>query len=114
MLEVMKETGFKGDCPAFLAFLRSDPRFYAKTPQELLDKSAWVAKEVDGQMAKFFGHLPRSRFAIVPVPADIAPYYPSGRGGADAYLVNTYHLPPRRPEARRVGNEWVSTLMFRW
>jgi uncharacterized protein (DUF885 family) len=95
MLEVMKDTGFKGDFPAFLAFLRSDPRFYAKTPQELLDKSAWVAKEVDGQMAKFFGHLPRSRFAIVPVPADIAPYYTSGRGGADAYLVNTYDLPSR-------------------
>jgi len=95
MLEVMKETGFKGDFPAFLAFLRSDPQFYAKTPQELLDKSAWVAKEVDGQMAKFFGHLPRSRFAIVPVPADIAPYYTSGRGGADAYLVNTYDLPSR-------------------
>src|SRR3546814_2305958 len=46
MLEVMKETGFKGDFPAFLAFLRSDPQFYAKTPQELLDKSAWVAKEI--------------------------------------------------------------------
>ncbi|WP_449424201.1 DUF885 domain-containing protein, partial [Rhodanobacter lindaniclasticus] len=66
MLEVMKETGFKGGFPAFLAFLRSDPQFYAKTPQELLDKSAWVAKEVDGKMAKFFGHLPRARFTIVP------------------------------------------------
>ncbi|HET6632621.1 MAG TPA: DUF885 family protein [Rhodanobacteraceae bacterium] len=95
MLEVMKQTGFKGDFPAFLHYLRTDPKFYAKTPQELLDKTAWVTKEVDGQMAKFFGHLPRSRFTIVPVPAGIAPYYTSGRGGAREYLVNTYDLKSR-------------------
>jgi uncharacterized protein (DUF885 family) len=95
MLKVMRDTDFKGDFPAFLAFLRNDPQFYAKTPQELLDKSAWVAKEVDGQMSKFFGHLPRARFTIEPVPADIAPYYTSGRGGPDVYLVNTYDLKSR-------------------
>jgi uncharacterized protein (DUF885 family) len=95
MLEVMQQTGFKGSFAEFLHFLRTDPRFYAKTPQELLDKTAWVAKEVDGQMSKFFGHLPRERFAIVPVPADIAPYYTSGRGGAGEYLVNTYDLKSR-------------------
>lgn len=95
MLAVMKQTGFKGSFADFLHYLRTDPRFYAKTPQELLDKTAWVAKEVDGQMSRFFGHLPRKRFTIVPVPADIAPYYTSGRGGADAYLVNTYDLKSR-------------------
>ncbi|MEO6799704.1 MAG: DUF885 family protein [Rhodanobacter sp.] len=95
MLMVMKESGFQGDFPAFLAFLRNDPQFYAKSAQELLDKSAWVAKEVDGQMSKFFGHLPRARFTIKPVPADIAPYYTSGRGGPDVYLVNTYDLKSR-------------------
>lgn len=95
MLEVMKESGFTGDFPAFLQYLRTDPRFYAKTPEELLMRSAWVAKEVDGQLSRLFGHLPRQRFTIVPVPADIAPYYTSGRGGADEYLVNTYDLPSR-------------------
>jgi uncharacterized protein (DUF885 family) len=95
MLEVMAETGFKGSFAQFLQFLRSDPQFYAKTPEELLMRSAWVAKQVDGQMARYFGHLPRARFTIVPVPADIAPYYTSGRGGADEYLVNTYDLPSR-------------------
>jgi len=95
MLDVMKQTGFKGSFAEFLQFLRTDPQFYAKTPQELLYKTAWVAKEVDGQMSKFFDHLPRERFTIVPVPADIAPYYTSGRGGADEYLVNTYDLKSR-------------------
>lgn len=95
MLEVMKETDFKGDFPAFLDFLRTDPQFYAKTPDELLMRTAWVAKQVDAQLGKYFGLLPRQRFAIKPVPADIAPYYTSGRGGADVYLVNTYDLPSR-------------------
>ena len=95
MLEVMHQTGFKGSFAEFLHFLRTDPQFYAKTPQSLLDQTAWVAKEVDGQLGKFFGHLPRSRFTIEPVPDAIAPYYTSGRGGPDVYLVNTYDLPSR-------------------
>lgn len=95
MLTVMQASGFKGSFPAFLQFLRSDPQFYARTPQELLDRTAWVAKEVDGQLSKFFDHLPRERFTIKPVPADIAPYYTSGRGGPDVYLVNTYDLKSR-------------------
>lgn len=95
MLQVMQQTDFKGSFADFLHFLRTDPQFYAKTPEELLDKTAWVAKEVDGKVGKFFGHLPRERFTIEPVPDDIAPYYTSGRGGPDVYLVNTYDLASR-------------------
>ncbi|HEY0197356.1 MAG TPA: DUF885 family protein [Rhodanobacter sp.] len=95
MLDTMRDSGFKGDFPQFLQFLRSDPQFYAKTADELLMRSAWVAKEVDGQVSHYFGHLPRERFTIEPVPDAIAPYYTSGRGGPDVYLVNTYDLPSR-------------------
>ncbi|MGN6374921.1 MAG: DUF885 domain-containing protein [Sphingomonas sp.] len=96
MLQTMKDAKFQGTFPQFLAFLRSDPQFYAKTPEELLKDAAWVAKEFDGVADKWFGHLPRRRFAIVPVPADIAPYYTGGRGGPGIYLVNTYDLPARK------------------
>ena len=95
MLDTMKATGFKGDFPAFLHYLRSDPRFYAKTPQELLMRAAWIAKTFDGKASQYFGYLPRQRFAIKPVPPDIAPFYTSGRGGPGVYLVNTYDLPSR-------------------
>ena len=95
MLAVMTEVGFKGDFPAFLAYLRSDPIFYATTPQALLDRAAWTAKRFDGVAGDWFGHLPRQRFGIVPVPDDIAPYYTSGRGGPGVYLVNTYDLKSR-------------------
>ena len=95
MLDVMHQTGFKGDFPAFLHYLRTDPKFYAKTPEELLKDAAWIAKKFDGVAGQYFGYLPRQRFGIRPVPADIAPFYTSGRGGPGVYLVNTYDLPAR-------------------
>jgi uncharacterized protein (DUF885 family) len=95
MLDVMHQTGFKGDFPAFLHYLRTDPKFYAKTPEELLMRAAWIAKKFDGVASRYFGYLPRARFGIKPVPADIAPFYTSGRGGPGVYLVNTYDLPSR-------------------
>ena len=95
MHAVMRELKYEGDLAAFLAFLRTDPRFYAKTPQELLDRAAWIAKTFDGKADDWFGRLPRARFAIKPVPDDLAPFYTSGRGGPGIYLVNTYNLPAR-------------------
>lgn len=95
MQAVMRAVGFSGDLPAFLHFLRTDPRFYPKTPQALLDRAAWIAKTFDGKAADWFGRLPRSRFAIKPVPDDLAPFYTGGRGGPGIYLVNTYNLPSR-------------------
>ncbi len=88
-------SGFTGDMPAFLAFLRRDPQFYAKTPDELLGTSAYVIKRVDGQLKFTFGLLPRARFTLRPVPDAIAPFYTSGRGGLESCLMNTYDLPSR-------------------
>ncbi len=95
MLTVMAETGFKGTFPQFLTYLRTDPKFYAKTPEELLGYAALIAKRGDAKLSQYFGLLPRGRFTIVPVPDNIAPFYTSGRGGAHVYLVNTYDLPHR-------------------
>ena len=95
MLDTIKETGFKGSFADFLHFLRTDPQFYAKTPDELLKDAAWIAKQVDGKVGDYIGRLPRRRFAIEPVPADLAPIYTGGRGGPGIYLVNTYDLPSR-------------------
>ena len=95
MIAAMHETGFAGDFAAFLAYLRHDARFYAHTPDELLMRAAWIAKRFDGRAAQFFGYLPRARFAIKPVPEDLAPFYTAGRGGFGVYLLNTYDLPSR-------------------
>ena len=95
MHEVMARAGFEGSFDEFLAYLRSDPKFYARTPRELLATAAYVAKKVDGQLKHVLGTLPRYRFTILPVAADIAPTYTAGRGGLDACWFNTYDLPSR-------------------
>ncbi len=97
---IIERLGFQGRSPQtrfadFLHFLRTDPQFYAKTPQELLDRAAWISKRVDGEIGKIIGTLPRGRFTIKPVPPAIAPYWTAGRGGADTYWVNTWDLPSR-------------------
>lgn len=95
MQQVMAEVGFQGSFAEFLTFLRNDPQFYAKTPQQLLERAAWIAKTMDGNLRKFFGRVPRQRFTIKPVPDDLAPFYTGGRGGLDTYWLNTYDLPSR-------------------
>ncbi|WP_418889416.1 DUF885 domain-containing protein [Parasphingorhabdus flavimaris] len=95
MKATMKATGFAGTFPEFLAFMRTDPQFYAKTPRELLSYAAYVTKKMDGKLKESFSFLPRYRFTIRPVPDAIAPIYTSGRGGLESCLFNTYDLPSR-------------------
>ncbi len=95
MKATIAQTGFKGSFSEFLAFLRSDPQFYARTPDELLGFSSYVAKRMDGRLKDVFTVLPRYRFTIQPVPDAIAPVYTSGRGGLSACLMNTYDLKSR-------------------
>ena len=103
MNAVMKQVKFQGDFAAFLKFLRTDPRFYAKTPDELLERASWIAKRIDGKLPAFFKTLPRLPYTVQPVPPDIAPKYTSGRyheapeGSTQPgiYWVNTYKLESR-------------------
>ena len=95
MEKVKAEAGFDGTLQEFVTFLRTDPQFIAKTPDELMGVSAYTAKRVDGVIADYFGFLPRHRFSIRPVPDAIAPFYTAGRGGLEACQMNTYDLPSR-------------------
>ena len=103
MQQVMRESGFTGDFPAFLAFLRNEPRFYAKTPEELLKQASFLAKKMDARLPSLFLTLPRLPYGVEPVPDAIAPKYTGGRyvpaapGSlrAGTYWVNTYNLPSR-------------------
>lgn len=95
MEEVAAETGFPGDVPGLLAFMRTDPQFYATSAEGLLREAAWQAKKFDAQVHRFFGRTPRMRFGIEEPPPDLAPFYTFGRGGVDRYILNTYNLPAR-------------------
>jgi uncharacterized protein (DUF885 family) len=95
MEATMRSTGFKGSLAEFMLFLRTDPQFYAKTPEQLLGKAAWVVMKANGRMNETVGKLPRFRHGIIPVPPEIAPIYTSGRGGLQNCLFNTYRLESR-------------------
>jgi uncharacterized protein (DUF885 family) len=103
MEATIKAAKFDGDFKAFQHFLRVDPQFYAKTPQELMEKNSFVAKKIDGELPKLFGRLPRMPYTLKEIPKDIAEgtttaYYerPSGDGArAGVYRVNTSKLETR-------------------
>ncbi|MFL6829715.1 MAG: DUF885 domain-containing protein [Sphingomicrobium sp.] len=95
MRRTMRDTGFKGSFEQFLRFLKTDPQFYARTADELMGVSSYVAKRTDNRIGEFFGLLPRRRFGIIPVPDALAPFYTAGRGGLENCMMNTYDLPTR-------------------
>ncbi|MDG1416511.1 MAG: DUF885 domain-containing protein [Maricaulis sp.] len=100
---IIAELEFDGSFADFLNFLRTDPQFYAQTPEELLMHAAWISKRADDAMPRFFGHLPRLPYGVRPVPDSMAPTYTTGRywpgdmenGIAGGYMVNTYDLSQR-------------------
>ncbi|MET0535212.1 MAG: DUF885 family protein [Steroidobacter sp.] len=103
MEKTIAETKFTGSFADFLKMLRTDPRFYAQTPEDLMEKASEIAKRADDQLPRLFGTLPRLPYGVRPVPADIAEGYTTGRywggsmqqGQAGGYMVNTSHLDQR-------------------
>ncbi len=103
MEQTIAQTDFKGTFPEFLKMLRTDPRFYARTPTELLEKASEIAKRADDQLPRLFNTLPRLSYGVRPVPAEMAEGYTTGRywpgsmhlGQAGGYMVNTSHLDQR-------------------
>jgi uncharacterized protein (DUF885 family) len=79
MMAVIEEVEFDGGFAAFLSFLRSDPRFYAETPEDLLKEASYIAKRMDGKLPSLFKTLPRLPYGVEPVPAALAPKFTGGR-----------------------------------
>jgi len=103
MDEVAKKSGVAPDRKAFIEKLRTDPKYYAKTPGELMREATFLAKTIDGWMPKLFGTLPRLPYTVREIPAEIAEgnttaYYSAGfasTGAPGVYFVNTTHLDQR-------------------
>ena len=103
MEKIILELEFQGSFSEFLDFLRTDPQFYATSPEQLLMIARDMAKRADEQLPRFFKTLPRKPYGVAAVPAAIAPKYTTGRyvgtskNSTDPgyYWVNTYDLPSR-------------------
>jgi uncharacterized protein (DUF885 family) len=102
MADVATKAGFASR-EAYIQHLRTDPRYYAKTPEELMEKVARVTKSIDGKMPSLFGRLPRLPYGLREIPAETAEgtttaYYNPGSpeiGIAGTYYVNTSKLDQR-------------------
>ena len=103
MDKIIAQVGFKGSFQDFIQYLRSDPKFYYKTGDELFEGYLAVSKRIDPELVKLFGKMPRTPYGVRPIPMTSAPntttayYQPPALDGTRAgyYYVNLY-----RPEVR--------------
>jgi uncharacterized protein (DUF885 family) len=96
----MDEIAVKAGYPtraAYIQHLRTDPRYYAKTPEELLRVAARQAKTIDGLLPRYFDMLPRLPYGLKAIPA------------AEAEGTTTAYYGPGAPEAGIAGTYWVNT-----
>ena len=102
MEKVAKNAGFASR-EAMIADMRTNPKWYVTTPEELLEATSLQAKVIDGKMPSLFTRLPRLPYGIRPMAAATAPGDTTARdqpGSPDAgvagfYLVNTTKLDQR-------------------
>jgi len=105
MEAIKTKTGFTGPLPDFFKFLRTDPRFFYKTGEELLTATRAMAKVIDPKLVKVFKKLPRTPYGVEPIPMLFAPdttaayYQPPAADGSRPgnYFVNLYQ-PESRPK----------------
>jgi uncharacterized protein (DUF885 family) len=103
MEEIIRQVKFQGSFDDFTRFLRTDPRFYYKTAEDLLQGYRDICKRVDAELPKMFWTLPRLPYGVIPTPEFEAPtsttaYYRQGsrEAGRPGYFVaNTYRLETR-------------------
>lgn len=96
MDEIATKAGYPSRA-AYIRHLRTDPSYYAKTPEELLRVSARQAKTIDGLLPRYFGTLPRLPYGLKPIPA------------AEAEGTTTAYYGPGAPESGISGTYWVNT-----
>ena len=102
-MEVVAQKAGFASREAMIADMRTNPKWYATTPEELLEKTATVTKTIDGKMPAYFGRLARLPYGIRPMTAATAPTDTTARyqqgspegGIAGFYLVNTTKLDQR-------------------
>lgn len=103
MVKLQREVKFKGTLNQFFDYVRTDPRFKAKSREALTQDYYRVGREVDAKIGALFARLPKS-------PLEIRPYDPSTEkfeaggsyesGSADGkrpgiFYFNAYDLPSR-------------------
>ena len=100
---IIEQVGWEGDFNSFLQYLRTDPRFYYETGEELLQAYRAMSKEIDAYMPTLFNKLPRAPYGVIPIPMESAPftttaYYNAPSEGRPGYYYANLYMPEVRPK----------------
>ena len=105
MEAIKKQVGFTGTLAEFFTYLRTDPKFFYKTGEELLDGYRIVAKRIDPELIKISRKLPRTPYGVIAMPDAIAPVSPTAfangaaaDGSRPAYFFANLYKPETRPK----------------
>jgi len=112
MEEIRKEVGFKGTLAQFFDYMRSDPKFTAKSRDELTQQYYAVGKKVESKIPEFFSVVPKAPLEIRPYPEFREKFEAGGsyeQGTPDGsrpgvFYFNAYDLPSRMT--------WEETTLF--
>ena len=103
MDKVIVQTGFKGDFKGFLEMLRSDPRFYYRKPEEIIEGYRALKEQATTASQSLFNIAPKADFEVRAVEAfreksaSSAAYQSATEDGSrpGIFYANTYDLKSR-------------------
>lgn len=103
MEEIRQQVGFEGSLQEFLVHLRTDPQFFYKDPNDLLEAYRECCRRIDPLLPQLFRTLPKIPYEVVAIPAQMAPdtttaYYQ--RPSADGVRPGGYYVNLYRPQDR--------------
>jgi uncharacterized protein (DUF885 family) len=64
MDDLRQTLGFEGSRAEFQQFLRNDPRFFAKTPEEVGERLMGHIRAIEPEIDAFFSHLPKAPYGV--------------------------------------------------
>ncbi|MGZ5572333.1 MAG: DUF885 domain-containing protein [Usitatibacter sp.] len=111
MDRIIASTGYQGTFAEFIEFIRTDPRFFFKTPEARLAAYRDIAKRADAELPKLFAVLPRVPYGVRAMEAyegDNADHYsppPLDGSRAGFFEANVNNL------GKRPSHEMESTLL---
>lgn len=91
MQSIIENVAFKGSYAEFLQFLADSEQFYATSPQDVMEKTAFITQKMYGKLPFFFSKLPRNTFAI--------------KGSASR---GAFYMPP--PDNRTPGTYFLTSV----
>jgi len=98
MEQVASQAGFEDNLRGYRVSLGSDPRFIAKSGEELRERMEILAKRIERRIPEFFGRLPRMTYGVESIPEALAAQLPPA------------YAQPNPSNGRASGVFWVTSV----